>query len=104
MEQLDAKGYVFVDIKPLNPQLTEKRKLGEGAYGSVFRIELKDVPKQLCLKVMKTSCSLRHALHEANALAVMEGIKGVPQLVAVSLKPPGIIMTMHGTETLFSIC
>lgn len=70
----------------------------------MYRIELKDVPKQLCLKLMKTTCSLKHALHEANALAAMKGIKGIPQLVAVSLNPAGIIMTMHGKETLLSIC
>ncbi|KAK4295290.1 hypothetical protein Pmani_019371 [Petrolisthes manimaculis] len=43
-------------------------------------------------------------MHEANALAITKNVKGVPRLVAVSLDPPGIIMTMHGTLNLVGLC
>ncbi|KAK3850749.1 hypothetical protein Pcinc_042560 [Petrolisthes cinctipes] len=43
-------------------------------------------------------------MHEANALAITKNIRGVPRLVAVSLDPPAIIMTMHGTVNLVALC
>lgn len=93
-----------MDIRALAPQLHHKDLLGEGAYGGVYRIRLDDVPYELCLKLMRTAHALDCTLHEANALAVTKHVKGVPRLVAVCLDPPAIIMTMHGTETLVTLC
>ncbi|KAK3859086.1 hypothetical protein Pcinc_034764 [Petrolisthes cinctipes] len=37
-------------------------------------------------------------------MVLTRSIKGVPRLVAVSLIPPAIIMTMHGPASLVTVC
>lgn len=93
-------GYHLVNIEPLAPQLREKNLLGEGGYGDVYIINLEDVPYPLCLKLIKVNHALDCTLHEANALAFMKRVRSVPRLVAISVDPPGIIMSMHGKLTL----
>lgn len=93
-------GYHVVDLEPLAPQLTETNLLGEGGYGDVYIISLEDVPYPICLKLIKVSHALDCTLHEAHALAFVKHVRRVPSLIAISVDPPGIIMSMHGKLTL----
>lgn len=59
----------------------------------------------LCMKMIRVKADqhnnlLESTLAEAAHLAALNDVSGVPRVVAVSLDPPGIIMTHHGTQTL----
>lgn len=99
---MEDMGRYLVDVSPLMENLTTSKLLGEGAYGGVYKIKLSDVPRPLCLKMMKPPNAMIRVMHEANALAVTRTVKGVPRLLALSLDPPGIIMSRHGKHTLIT--
>lgn len=105
MKRLEVLERVVVDLTPLKGHIEKKSLLGEGAFGVVYRLELDDVTRPVCVKIFKSNTdALDRCMHEVNALAVTKIMKGVPRLVAVSIVPPAIIMTMHGPDSLVTFC
>lgn len=105
MKRLEVLERVVVDLTPLKGHIKKNTLLGEGAFGVVYSLHLEDVARPHCVKIFKSnSDSLDRCMHEANALMVTKIMKGVPRLVAVSIVPPAIIMTMHGPASLVTFC
>uniref|UniRef100_A0A0P4VZ56 Protein kinase domain-containing protein n=1 Tax=Scylla olivacea TaxID=85551 RepID=A0A0P4VZ56_SCYOL len=89
----------MVDGRMVGPQLTTENLLGEGAFGRVYKLDVADVEAPVCIKVAKDPQS-GNFLREIRNLRRVEGMKGVPRVVAISGAPEGFIMTMHGRRTL----
>lgn len=97
------RGYLVTMGNLVSHQLGQHSLLGVGAYSAVYEIHLLDVPYSICFKVMSSkNGSLEAVLLECDNLSLLEEVKGVPRVLAVSVEPLGFFMTQHGRNSTMS--
>ncbi|XP_069949718.1 uncharacterized protein [Cherax quadricarinatus] len=78
--------------------------LGSGTYADVYTVNETAFPSHppLCVKKFKKyRLALEQACDEAHKLLQVKSVTGVPHLVGICVRPPAIIMTQHGSVTLY---
>lgn len=100
----------MISLAQHNDGFNYRSQLGKGTFGSVFTIPSGIIPSSvpLCVKFYHYSghhkSLLARACKEALNLSALSHVKGVPRIVAVcDDKPPAIVMTQHGSSTLWDL-
>lgn len=89
-----------IPLRRLGPLLRSGlRKLGEGTYASVFAVERGGRP-ELVVKRFRDRGGFHY--QEAENLLLLDGVPGLPKLVALCPRPPALLMTYHGERDLFA--
>ncbi|XP_045601682.2 probable serine/threonine-protein kinase drkD [Procambarus clarkii] len=77
------------------------RYVGSGTYGVVVIVGWQGSPA--ALKVAKSSSYAEFFIKEANVLELLNGAGGAPLLLGVTIKPPAILTSYKGNQTLETV-
>lgn len=92
-----------VALRDLNGVIENSHEvLGEGGYGRVLAVDIAGCPP-LCVKIIFDEDLVEETLQEAQYMLALQDVSGIPCVLGISESPLALLMTRHGTHTLFDV-